>query len=114
MIDTKLARSIEILKRKTSIPETNETYEEISEAYDYALQLLEGLQENNLLPIKENLDKRICDVEEGATNTDTYRDFLKSGFAEIMSAPVTDEELDSKTNYELNALLEELDWLLDK
>ena len=33
---------------------------------------------------------------------------------EIMALPVTDEELNSKTNLELNAMLEELDYLLDK
>ena len=114
MIDVKLAHSIEILKRKTTIPEANETSEEISNAYDYAISLLETIQDSNLLPIKDNLDKRICDVEENAVNTDTYREFLKSGYMEIMALPVTDEELNSKTNLELNAMLEELDYLLDK
>ena len=26
--------------------------------------------------IKENLDKRICDCEQGAENTQTYREFI--------------------------------------
>ena len=26
--------------------------------------------------LKENLDKRICDCEEGAENTETYREFI--------------------------------------
>ena len=26
---------------------------------------------------KENLDKRICDVVKGATNTQTYREYIK-------------------------------------
>ena len=27
--------------------------------------------------LKSDLDKRICDVEQGATNTQTYREFIR-------------------------------------
>ena len=72
-----------------------------------------SLPKDGLLEIKTNLDKRICDVEEGAVNEDTYRDFLKNGW-ESLGFIVTDEDLDSMCNEELNANLEELDWLLSK
>jgi hypothetical protein len=28
--------------------------------------------------IKENLDRRICDCVEGASNTETYREFIRN------------------------------------
>ena len=34
-----------------------------------------GLTEG-MLNIKDNLDKRICDCEEKATNKETYREFI--------------------------------------
>lgn len=66
--------------------------------------------------IKDNLDKRICDCLEEATNTETYREFIVNGWAEL-DMPLTKQEiqeLDSKTNEELNDIIDELDWLLDK
>ena len=37
-------RAIEILKRKTSIPEESETFEEISEAFDMAVKVFEEIK----------------------------------------------------------------------
>lgn len=66
--------------------------------------------------IKENFDKRICDCLEGATNTETYREFIINGWKEL-NMPLSDKEikhLDKATNEELNNIIDELDWLLDK
>jgi len=66
--------------------------------------------------IKDNLDNRICDCLEGATNTETYKEFLINGWAEI-GCPLSEKEitsLDEMSNEKLNDMIEELDWLLDK
>ena len=50
IIDTHtLKRIVEILKRKSTIPLEGETFEEISNYYDYAVEVLE-----NLLPDEES------------------------------------------------------------
>ena len=66
--------------------------------------------------IKDNLDRRICDCLEGATNTETYKEFIINGWHELGYA-FTEEEskiLYDKTNEELNFIVDELDWLLSK
>lgn len=66
--------------------------------------------------IKANLDKRICDCLEGSTNTETYREFILNGY-KFIGCPLSKREekhLDKATNEELNDIVEELDWLLDK
>lgn len=66
--------------------------------------------------IKDNLDRRICDCLEGATNTETYKEFIVNGW-EYLGCNMTEEEIASlynKTNEELNDIVDELDWLLDK
>lgn len=72
--------------------------------------------ENNMENIKDNLDKRICDCIEGATNPETWREFIINGWEEL-KMPLTHkqkEALDRKTNEELNFIVDELDWLLGK
>lgn len=56
--------------------------------------------------MKNNLDKRICDVVEGATNDQTYREFIRGSEKEFCMAPypldseeLTDEELDEYINF---------------
>ena len=66
--------------------------------------------------IKENLDKRICDCLDNATNTQTYREFIIDGWKEL-NMPLNDQEiqsLDLVSNEELNHMVEELNWLLSK
>lgn len=66
--------------------------------------------------IKENLDKRICDCLDNATNTQTYREFIIDGWKEL-NMPLDDKEiqsLDLVSNEELNHMVEELNWLLSK
>ena len=66
--------------------------------------------------IKENLDKRICDCLDNATNTQTYREFIIDGWKEL-NMPLNDKEiqsLDLVSNEELNHMVEELNWLLSK
>lgn len=66
--------------------------------------------------IKENLDNRICDCLENATNTETYREFIINGWKEL-GYDLSEKEindLSNKTNEELNDIVDELDWLLSK
>lgn len=66
--------------------------------------------------IKANLDKRICDCLENSTNTETYRKFIVNGY-KFLGCPLSkqkEEYLDKATNEELNDIVEELDYLLDK
>ena len=69
-----------------------------------------------MLDIKNNLDNRICDCEEGATNTETYREFIVNGYKSL-GCDLSDKqkkELDYLTNEDLNEYVDELDWLLEK
>lgn len=66
--------------------------------------------------IKDNLDRRICDCLEGATNTETYREFIVNGFKDL-GCNLSEKEiadLDTMSNEGLNKMVEELDWLLNK
>ena len=76
---------------------------------------------------RENLDKRICDIEPNATNSQTYREYIDWGYrflktGETDKADKADEkdlykrtsDLDTMTDEELTDVLEELDWLLEK
>lgn len=60
---------------------------------------------------KENLDKRICDVEKNADNTQTYREFIRESerMFELSPAP-----LDLYSDEELKEYLEELNYLWGK
>ena len=113
MFDAKLFNAIEILKRKSTIPEPNETVEEISDNYDYAILKLEELLNSQLLPIEGNLDARICDILEESQCTDTFREFLVYGL-DTLCENVLSWDLDTMSNLELNKLLERIDYFLDK
>lgn len=66
--------------------------------------------------IKENLDKRICDCQDNATNIQTYREFIINGWEEL-NMPLDDKEiqsLDTISNEYLNNMVDELNWLLSK
>lgn len=74
---------------------------------------------------REDLDKRICDVEPNATNTQTYREFIDWGYRFLKIRDFADEsnektlyertaDLDTKTDKDLTDIIEELDWLLEK
>lgn len=75
-----------------------------------------GLTER-MLNIKDNLDKRICDCEEKTTNKETYREFIINGYRCLNGEDVPlhfSANLDKMTNMELNEIVDELDWLLEK
>lgn len=59
----------------------------------------------------EILDKRICDVEEEATNTETYREFIRASEEEfcMAHAPLEDMTVEALTDY-----FEFVDYLWDK
>lgn len=61
------------------------------------------------------LDKRICDVEAGATNTETYREFIHNSERYFgLSTPTTDEMLDKALDTDLNKYFNFLSELWDK
>lgn len=60
---------------------------------------------------KEMLDKRICDVEPEATNTETYREFIRYAEVRLCQAP---EDIDSMTDEELTSHIDWLDEMLFK
>ena len=53
--------------------------------------------------IKEVLNKRICDVVEGASNTQTFREFIRESEDEFEIAPAN---LDSMSEEELSNYLD--------
>lgn len=74
---------------------------------------------------REDLDKRICDVEPNSTNTQTYREYIDWGYRFLEIGDFVNElnektlyertaDLDIKTDRELTDIIEELDWLLEK
>ena len=70
-----------------------------------------------MLNLRENLEKRICDCEEGATNTQTYLEFIIEGYKDIgcdLSESKIEYLKSKANNEELNDVLEEIEWLLSK
>ena len=61
--------------------------------------------------LKDNLNKRICDCEEDATNKQTYYEFIKEG-EQIFE--LEEKELDNMNEKELNDYLNFLDFLFEK
>lgn len=59
---------------------------------------------------KQDLDKRICDVE-GVQNTQTYREFIRSSEESFDMDKV---DIDNMEDKELNEYIEFLDYLWDK
>jgi hypothetical protein len=59
---------------------------------------------------RSNLNKRICDVEEGAVNTETYREFI------INSSNAFDEDpkVDEMTEEELHECIDRYDLLWEE
>ena len=60
---------------------------------------------------REQLDLRICDVEEGASNTQTYREFMTSVYDDL---GVDSPDLDSMTDEKLSRELDWCDEMMDK
>jgi len=60
---------------------------------------------------KENLDRRICDCEEDAENTQTYREFIRESEEEFCMCP---EPIDRYSDAELRDYLDELNYLWEK
>lgn len=61
--------------------------------------------------LKSQLDMRICDCEYGAINEQTYREFMVEAEDLIYGHH---EDLDEKTEEDLNHYLTLLDYLLSK
>lgn len=60
---------------------------------------------------KSDLDKRICDVEEATTNTQTYREFMNVCSLEFFGLI---PDWDNMSEEALNQHLDFLDYLCDK
>ncbi|MEY8001583.1 hypothetical protein AB8U03_15545 [Clostridium sp. Mt-5] len=60
---------------------------------------------------KSDLDKRICDVESKAKNTDTYREFITQSEDEF---GLKHEPIDDFTDIELEKYIERLDHIWEK
>lgn len=58
-----------------------------------------------------DLDKKICDLEEGATNTETLREFIRNSENNFCIAK---EDLNSLSEEKLNEYIEWLDYLWEK
>ena len=60
---------------------------------------------------------RICDVENGATNTENYIEFLFNAWRQL---GLTENQksvmkyIDGMSEFEFNEAIEEADWLLEK
>lgn len=61
--------------------------------------------------LKENLDKRICDCENKATNTETYREFIRESEKEF---GIGFSNLDLMSEEKLQSYLDFLDELWSK
>lgn len=60
---------------------------------------------------KANLDKRICDVEENCSNTQTYREYIRESEKALWMG---EEDLDSMTDKQLADYLDFIDYLWEK
>lgn len=60
---------------------------------------------------KEQLDTPICEAEAGATNTETFRQFIENSELEFDLIP---KDLDNMSEKLLNEYLEFLDYLWEK
>lgn len=63
---------------------------------------------------KSDIDKRICDCEPGATNTETYREFIINAIKEIYGEKARLPDIDKMSELEINELIDDLDYLLEK
>ena len=73
-------------------------------------------KEKQLLNIKDNLHRPICECEPNSTNEMTYLEFFCFGYAYI-GDPLTADgmlKLMKESNETLNERLEELEWLMEK
>lgn len=61
--------------------------------------------------IKENLDNRICDIIDGASNTQTFREYFKEAEEEFCMEP---SDLDNMEEVDLVRYLDFLDDLMMK
>lgn len=60
---------------------------------------------------KIDLDKKICDIEKGCNNTQTYREYIRESEKEL---GVDAAKLDNFTDNEVGKYLEFIDYLWEK
>lgn len=75
-------------------------------------RVLDNLGEEKAMPLtelnQEKLDMRICDTDERATNTQTFREFIRGSEKEFEMEP---EDLDAMNTESLTKYLDFLDYL---
>ena len=64
--------------------------------------------------MKSQLDMRICDCEAKATNTETYRAFIVNGLRFLYGDNTRIPNLDEMCEEEINELIDDIDYLLEK
>ena len=81
-----IEKAIEILKRKTTIPDKHESWTDIDKAYDVAISAMEAQQANRWIPVTERLPESEKEVEvtverhyENKTFRLTCRAFYEDG-----------------------------------
>lgn len=63
---------------------------------------------------KTNLDKRICDIEPNASNTETYREFLINSYRYFYGNDIAIPDFDKMSEEELQDRIDEMDWFWEK
>lgn len=63
---------------------------------------------------KSQLDMRICDCETKATNKETYREFIVNGIKFLYGDNARIPNLDGMCEEEINDLIDDIDYLLEK
>lgn len=63
---------------------------------------------------KDDFDRRICDVEPNATNTETYREFMVNSIRCFYGPDARIPDFDSMSEEELNDRIDEMDYLWEK
>lgn len=61
-----------------------------------------------------DLDKRICDIEPNASNTETYREFIINSIHYFYGENAIIPNLDKMPESEINDIIDELDYLWEK
>ena len=107
----------EVIEKLTQKNGMNEayliTYEKIIKNQKEAIQAMIKLlqMEGKEMIKKEDLDKRICDTEEGAENTQTQREWIRECEKDFQE---NEADLDNMTEEELEELTEWLEYLGEK
>ena len=60
------------------------------------------------------LDKRWCDIYDNCTSTQTVREWIHNSYDWLHDCDISDERLDNMSDYEIEELVDDIDYLLGK